>query len=134
MNLERSLSALPLPRAADGRIVPAVDVSPWLRSDAPTSAERLFCHVYGRAKSASQFIPGWPYSCVRRWRAARTSWTAMLDAIRLGPEDDATAVTGSQLREVVQRLVEAGQWWAVAGIHSPGLLAEVQNACSCSPA
>ncbi|GAA3263289.1 hypothetical protein GCM10020216_105880 [Nonomuraea helvata] len=47
--LRRSLSALPLPRAADGRIVLAVDVGPWLRSDAATSAERVFCHVYGRA-------------------------------------------------------------------------------------
>ena len=28
-------------------IVLAVDVSPWLRSDAPTSADRMFCHVYG---------------------------------------------------------------------------------------
>lgn len=35
----------------------------------------------------------------------------MLDAIRLGPADDATAVTATQLREVVTRLVHAGQWW-----------------------
>ncbi|WP_240197369.1 NF041680 family putative transposase, partial [Nonomuraea lactucae] len=108
--LRRSLAALPLPRAADGRIVLAIDVSPWLRSDAPTSAERLFCHVYGRAKSASQFIPGWPYSFVAALESGRTSWTAMLDAVRLSPEDDATAVTAAQLREVVQRLLEAGQW------------------------
>src|SRR5688500_9256171 len=33
-----ALAALPLPRAAGGRIVLAVDVSPWLRSDAATSA------------------------------------------------------------------------------------------------
>src|SRR5437763_4004405 len=32
--LRRLVSSLPLPRAADGRIVLAVDVSPWLRSDA----------------------------------------------------------------------------------------------------
>src|SRR5689334_24843470 len=50
--LHTVLAALPLPKSADGRIVLAVDVSPWLRSDAPTSAERLFCHVYGRAKNA----------------------------------------------------------------------------------
>ncbi len=31
------LAALPLPKAADGRIVLAVDVSPWLRPDADTS-------------------------------------------------------------------------------------------------
>ncbi|WP_245194926.1 transposase, partial [Kitasatospora phosalacinea] len=46
--LREVLAGLPLPRAADGRIVLAVDVSNWLRPDAPTSDERLFCHVYGR--------------------------------------------------------------------------------------
>ena len=34
----------------------------------------------------------------------------MLDAVRLGPADDATAVTATQLRDVVDRLVTAGQW------------------------
>jgi DDE superfamily endonuclease len=60
--LRRALADLPLPRSAEGRIVLAVDVSPWLRPDAATRSERLFCHVHGRAKSTSQFIPGWPYS------------------------------------------------------------------------
>src|SRR3954462_15854304 len=44
--LRRSLASLALPKTADGRIVLAVDVSPWLRPrlgpDAPASAERLF--------------------------------------------------------------------------------------------
>src|SRR4051794_18203318 len=71
------LAGLPLPRAADGRIVLAVDVSPWLRPDAATSPQRLFCHVYGRAKSQSQFIPGWPYSFVAALEPGRTSWTAV---------------------------------------------------------
>lgn len=105
-----SLAVLPLPKAANGPIVLAVDVSPWLRSDAQTSAERLFCHVHGRSKNAAQFIPGWPYSFVAALETGRTSWTAVLDAVRLGPEDDATAVTAGQLREVVQRLFEAGKW------------------------
>jgi len=111
--LRRALTGLPLPRFADGRIVLAVDVSPWLRSDAACSPDRLFCHVYGRAKSASQFIPGWPYSFVAALEPGRTSWTAMLDVVRLGPADDATAVTATQLREVVQRLIGCGH-------HSPG--------------
>ncbi|MFE5557504.1 hypothetical protein [Streptomyces sp. NPDC056544] len=34
----------------------------------------------------------------------------MLDAVRLGPADDATAVTAAQLRDVVEQLVAAGQW------------------------
>jgi hypothetical protein len=48
--LRRTLASLPLPTSTDGRIVLAVDVSPWLRPDAPTSAQRLFCHVHGRGK------------------------------------------------------------------------------------
>ncbi|MFE7901507.1 NF041680 family putative transposase [Streptomyces sp. NPDC057424] len=106
------LAGLSLPRFDGGRLVLAVDVSPWLRSDAPCSAERLFCHVYGRAKTASQFIPGWPYSFVAVLEPGATSWTAMLDAVRLGPVDDATAVTAAQLRGVVERLIAAGQWRA----------------------
>ena len=88
----------------------AVDVSPWLRPDAATSADRLFCHVYGRAKSNAQMIPGWPYSFVAALETGRTSWTAMLDAVRLGPTDDATAVTATQLRDVIDRLIIAGHW------------------------
>ncbi|WP_411105316.1 ATP-binding protein [Streptomyces sp. cmx-4-9] len=37
--LRRALAGLPLPRAADGRLVLVVDVSPWLRPDAAT------CHT-----------------------------------------------------------------------------------------
>jgi DDE superfamily endonuclease len=107
--LRRTLAGLALPRVGE-RIVLAVDVSPWLRPDAETSPERLFCHVHGRARGSSQMIPGWPYSIVAALQTGRTSWTAVLDAIRLGPDDDATAVTAAQLREVVARLVQAGQW------------------------
>src|SRR6266498_549246 len=35
--LRRVLASVALPRAADGRLVLAVDVSPWLRPDAATS-------------------------------------------------------------------------------------------------
>ncbi|MFD7732976.1 transposase [Kitasatospora phosalacinea] len=109
--LRKALAGLPLPRAADGRIVPAVDVSNWLRPDAPTSDERLFCHVYGRGdRSRDQFVPGWPYSFVAALETGRTSWVALLDAVRLGPADDATAVTALQLRGVVERLLRACHW------------------------
>jgi hypothetical protein len=108
--LRVAIGALVVPRAADGRIVLAVDVSNWLRPDAATSPQRLFCHVYGRGRSADQFIPGWPYSFVAALETGRTSWTALLDALRLTPADDATAVTAAQLREVVERLITAGHW------------------------
>src|SRR5499425_3627458 len=47
--LRWSLAALPLPAWDDGRIRLAADVSSWLRPDAVTSPERLFCHCHGRA-------------------------------------------------------------------------------------
>jgi len=107
--LRRAVAGVALPRVAD-RIVLAVDVSPWLRPDAETSPDRLFCHVHGRAKGSAQMIPGWPYSIVAALGSGRSSWTAVLDAVRLGPDDDATAVTAGQLRDVVTRLIAAGHW------------------------
>jgi hypothetical protein len=107
--LRRAVAGLPLPRVAD-RIVLAADVSPRLRPDAETSPDRLFCHVHGRAKGSAQMIPGWPYSIVAALGSGRSGWTAVLDAVRLGPADDATAVTATQLRDVVDRLVTAEQW------------------------
>ncbi len=107
--VRRALDGLPLPRVGGG-IVLGVDVTPWLRPDAATSPDRLFCHKHGRAKGTHQMIPGWPYSMVAALETGRTSWTAVLDAVRLGPDDDVTAVTAAQLREVVGRLIVAGQW------------------------
>jgi hypothetical protein len=109
--VRRALDTLPLPRMG-GRLVLGVDVTPWLRPDAETSPDRLFCHVHGRAKNTSQMIPGWPYSIVAALESGPTSWTAVLDAVRLGPDDDVTAVTAAQLREVVDRLIAAGHWRA----------------------
>ncbi len=40
--LRRALAVSPQPKAADNRLVLAVDVSHWLRPDAPCSADRLF--------------------------------------------------------------------------------------------
>jgi hypothetical protein len=93
--LRRALAGLPLPRAADGRLMLAGDVSCWLRPGAATSPDRLFCHVYGRGKGQAQ-IPGWPYSVVAALKPGRTPWTAVLDAVRLGPDDEQIAVTAGR--------------------------------------
>src|SRR5258705_4908388 len=110
--LRWSLAGLPLPRAADGRLVLAADVSNWLRPGAATSPERLFCHAYGRGKGQAQMIPGWPYSVIAALEPGRTSWTAVLDAVRLGPDDDETEGTAAQVRQVITRLIAAGHWRA----------------------
>ena len=62
--LRRAVDAVPLRPWDDGRIRLACDVSNWLRPDAETSPERLFCHCYARGKGNAQMIPGWPYSWV----------------------------------------------------------------------
>jgi hypothetical protein len=108
--LRRALAGLPLRAWDDRRIRLAADVSNWLRPDAETSPERLFCHCYARGKGNAQLIPGWPYSWVVALEPGRTSWTLPLDAVRLGPADDATEVTAAQLRGVVTRIIAAGRW------------------------
>jgi hypothetical protein len=88
----------------------AADVSNWPRPGAATSPERLFRHIYSRGKGQAQMIPGWPYSVVAALESGRTSWTAVLDAVRLGPDDDEAAVTAAQVRDLITRLIEAGHW------------------------
>ena len=66
--------------------------------------------MYGRGRSKDQLIPGWPYSFVAALEPGRSSWTAVLDAVRLRPTDDATEVTAGQVRAVLDRLRQTGQW------------------------
>ncbi|WP_089106245.1 NF041680 family putative transposase [Streptomyces hyaluromycini] len=109
--LRQVLAGLPQLAAAEGRLVLAVDVTHRLRPDAPTSADRLFCHVYGRSgRSSDQFVPGWPYSFIAVLESGRTSWCQILDALRLGPADDVAEVTAVQVRRVVEVLIDIGRW------------------------
>jgi DDE superfamily endonuclease len=108
--LRRAVAGLEMPAWPGGGIRLAVDVCGWLRPDAATSPQRLFCHVHGRGRNAGQMIAGWPYSFVALLGPGPSSWTALLDAVRLGPGDDDCAVTAAQLREVVGRLIAAGHW------------------------
>ncbi|MCX5433029.1 transposase [Streptomyces sp. NBC_00257] len=108
--LRRALTAVPLPRSADGRLVLAADITCWLRPSAHTSPQRILCHTYGRGKDQHIPVPGRPYSVICALESGRSSWTAPLDALRLAPGDDAATVTAGQMRELVERLMAAGQW------------------------
>ncbi|MFJ7775715.1 NF041680 family putative transposase [Streptomyces yangpuensis] len=110
VGLRRTLAALPQPRAANDRLVLAVDVSNWLRPDAECSPDRLFCHTYGRGRDQNLMIPGWPYSFVAVLESGRTSWCQLLDAVRLGPADDVAEITTVQVRRVVEDLIAGGRW------------------------
>lgn len=87
-----------------------MDVTHWLRPDAPTSADRLFCHVYGRSgRSSDQFVPGWPYSFVAALESGRTSWPQILAALCLGSADDVAEVTAAQVRRVAEDVIDMGR-------------------------
>ena len=62
--LRTALAAVALPRAVDGRLVLAVDITCWLRPEAHTSSQRILCHTYGRGKDSHMMVPGWPYSVI----------------------------------------------------------------------
>jgi hypothetical protein len=108
--LRMTVAGLELPRDASGRLRLAVDVTTWPRPDAECSAGRSHCHKYCRCNGTRQTIPGWPYSVIAALETGRTSWTHLLDAVRLGPDDDATEVTAVQIRDLMARLIEAGAW------------------------
>ena len=104
-----ALGAIPLRRWDDGRIRLACDVSNWLRPDAETSPERLFCHCYARQGERADD----PGLAVLLDRGAG-AWPYVVDAAAgrspARPADDATEVTAAQVRDVVGRLAAAGHW------------------------
>lgn len=108
--LRITLAGLQLPRGADRQLSIALDVTPWPRPDAECSPERLHCHRPCRCDGVRQTIPGWPYQVAAALGGGRSSWTGPLDAVRLGPDDDPTEVTATQIRNLLARLREAGQW------------------------
>jgi hypothetical protein len=108
--LRMTVAGLPLPRDASGRLRFAVDVTAWPRPDAECSPGRLHCHRYCRCNGTRQSIPGWAYSVIAALETGRTSWTHLLDAVRLGPDEDATDVTAAQIRDLMTRLIQAGAW------------------------
>ncbi|SDE57239.1 NF041680 family putative transposase [Glycomyces harbinensis] len=107
-----ALAAQPLGRVR-GRIVLAVDATGWLRPDANCSPGRLYCHVTGHGRGQDQMVPGWSYSFIAALEPGASSWTQILDAARIGQDDDPAEVTALQLRAVVDRLIATGQ-------HQPG--------------
>ncbi|MFE8018350.1 transposase [Streptomyces antibioticus] len=104
--LRRLLASTPLPSAADGRIVLAVDMSNWLRPDAPYPA-RSCCSATSTGGAAARISssPADPApSSPRRRRDAhpgRPCWTRSGQRYHRGDR--------RHLRDVVTRLVHAGQ-------------------------
>ena len=103
------LAGLPLPRDSDRRVRVALDVTPWERPDAECSPERSHCHRRCRCGGDRPTIPGWDYSVAVALESGASSWTLPLDIVRIAPDEDATDVTATQIRELIGRLDAAGQ-------------------------
>jgi hypothetical protein len=92
----------------DGPVKIAVDVSAWPRPDAVTSPQLCHCYTTCRCDGSRKTIPGWPFSFAAGLEWGATSWTALLDAVRIGPNDDATVASVAQIAAVLTRLATAG--------------------------
>ncbi|MFJ9763879.1 transposase [Streptomyces erythrochromogenes] len=69
--LRRALVGVPLRRAADGRLVLAVDVSPWLRPDADTSSDRSVLDAGYDAPRIAHLLADMPIEVLGRLRSDR---------------------------------------------------------------
>jgi hypothetical protein len=91
--LYRARPLVRVPPAITVRVMPArPDLR--LRPGAATSPDRLFAMSMG-GEGPGTDDPGLAVLGDRRAGAWATSWTAVLDAVRLGPEDDETEVAGT---------------------------------------
>jgi len=91
-----------------GPVKLAMDVSAWPRPDAVTSDGLCHCYTACRCDGSRKTIPGWPYSFVAGLEWGASSWTALLDVVRLGPDHDATVASVQQIAGVLGRLERAG--------------------------
>jgi hypothetical protein len=95
-------------RPADWPAVFAVDASSWARCDAETSPERGFYYSASHHSAGQPIVAGWSYQWITQLDWAMDSWTAPLDAARIGPSQNATEATVAQVRRLVGLLPADG--------------------------
>lgn len=106
----RELLAATVPVGRDGLVWFAGDVSNWPRPDAACSPARL--RIFDRSSRSLAGDPvtaGWPYAVLAGLEWGPTSWTAPVDATRLGPSDSLTEVTLAQIGRVLAGFTTAGR-------------------------
>lgn len=88
-------------RPKDWPLVFAVDASTWERCDAETSPERGFYHSASKHSAGQPIVAGWNFQWISQLSWDPDSWTAPMDAMRIGPSQDATDATVDQVRRLV---------------------------------
>lgn len=94
----------------DGLVWFAGDVSGWPRPAAVTSPQRVAMYdKSARSASGRPVTAGWPFAVLAGLEWGPSSWTAPVDADRLGPTDTLTGVTLAQMQRVRTGLAAAGR-------------------------
>lgn len=102
--LRRALAAsLPLP-AAGARLVLGLDSSPIHRPEAHTAPDRTLVYCPNLPRGARPVRPGWQYSTVVAVPDPVSSWTYVLDNLRIPSTDTATTIGIQQLRALLPLL------------------------------
>lgn len=99
-----------VPQGRDGLVWVAGDVSAWPRPAAVTSPQRLAIYdKSARSTTGRPVTSGWPYLMLAALEWGPSSWTAPVEAVRLGPTDTLTRVTLAAGRRVLAGLAETGR-------------------------
>lgn len=96
-------------RPADWPLWFALDITPWARPYAHTSAERGWVHHSMRHTNGMPFVPGWAYQWLVQLGNDRDSWTAPLQAQRIPPGTDLAEHAASQIRALLDQLGHTAQ-------------------------
>jgi hypothetical protein len=106
----RALLLNTVPPGRDGLVWFAGDVSAWPRPQAVTSPGRVAMYdKSARTASGRPVTAGWPFAVLTALQWGASSWTAPVEATRLGPAETLTGVTLAQLRRVRAGLAAAGR-------------------------
>ena len=101
----------------------AIDTTPLARPDAAFAEDRTMVQV--RGKGGDVFLPGWSYSVMVAIGWGTSSWVDPLEARRLLPDDEHTALTSAQIRNLLADLATTGK--APDGAPPPLILLDAGN-------
>lgn len=94
----------------DGLVWFAGDVSGWPRPAAVCSPERVAMYdKSARTTGGHPVTSGWPYLVLAGLEWGATSWTAPVEAVRLGPADALTATTLAAMQRIEAGLAQGGR-------------------------
>ncbi|MDD1748279.1 MAG: transposase [Methanothrix sp.] len=93
----------PLPTVGQ-RLLIGVDSSGVARPESPTAKDRTYLYVHNLRKSTAPVTIGWSFSSVVVLPESPSSWTYVLDNLRISSDTTPGAVAAGQLQEIVPLL------------------------------